>query len=206
MGRPVFLYFVDRGRDRPEWHRAPYHRYLICTNKNAAYLEAGDSDRGACVWSRGVGPGGEGWLWERWHGLDIDYAGLVKAVTLPDGCCVAFVHPHRELPPWTLLSHAVWWSDKTMPEWLAAAGVRRPEDSFSREAIERASHLGFVCGKQKTYVYAAADVLPLTDWLEKNGFADAARAVREQFGSSGFCAESQRQAQHPAQADLFGEG
>lgn len=130
------LYFIDRGHDKPDWHKAPYHRYLLCTMRKVAKWQAGWTGDGATVWSRSTAAlGGEGFLLERWRGFDIDYGHVVRTVTLPDGTESAFVHPHKDEPPWNVLHLAVWWSRSKVPEWLAGKGVALPNDEFSMDTI-----------------------------------------------------------------------
>lgn len=142
MTLPRILYFIDRAQDRPEHHQAPYHRYLLCTDRKRAEWEGGDGYKGCWVWQRSsVQEGGEGFLIVRWKGLVIDYGALVKSWLLPDGTPTGFVHPsilgegRWTRPPWSLLSQAVWWSDKTIPMWLCKLGVDLPADDFSRQRM-----------------------------------------------------------------------
>jgi hypothetical protein len=72
-----------------------------------------------------------GWLLERWKGLDLDLGHVVHACRLPDGTTSGFGHD-RKAEPWTLLSGAVWWSDKRMPDALAKAGVVYPPDAHTQ--------------------------------------------------------------------------
>ena len=71
MGRPTRLYFIDRG-EKPAHHKAPFHRYVICTNQNSAYWQAGTTADGRC-WTREASHDGGGWLLLRWKWFDVDY-------------------------------------------------------------------------------------------------------------------------------------
>lgn len=137
MGLPRVLYFIDRAREKPEHHVAPYHRYLICTDRKRAFWEAGDTHDGAWIWQRDtIANDGCGWLLLRWKGLDIDHGTVVRGGELPDGAIMGFTHPHRDLPPWNVLDKTVWWSEKDIPLWLRARGVDRPADEFSLKLIK----------------------------------------------------------------------
>ena len=127
---PHVLYFIKR-QPRPDYHKAPYHRFIICTLAHTAKWEAGDSTARSCVWTRNAMNDGCGWLWRRWNGFDIDYGHIVKSVTLPNGKRVAFIHPHLHAEPWSLLVNAIWWSLHDLPTWLDERGVRLPTDEFT---------------------------------------------------------------------------
>lgn len=129
------LYLVKRG-PRPDYHKVPCHPVIICTKRDTAEWEAGNSSRRAWVWemfdgARDIG----GWLLVRWEGLDIDYRPVVSGFTLPDGTETAFWHKHDRPLPWDLLKGAVWWSDRRMPDWLKEAGAVYPPDQFTRDRI-----------------------------------------------------------------------
>jgi hypothetical protein len=138
--RPTRLYFIDRG-PQPENHKAPYHRFLICTDKKTAEWEVGHSSRPGWLWVRDeVGDrehGGSGWLILRWNGLVIDYGPVVHSFLLPDNKRTGFSHPGQNEAPWWMLKEAVWWSTKMIPWWLVDIGVKPPEDSFSLDLISK---------------------------------------------------------------------
>lgn len=180
MAFPRYLYFIDRGRDRPDWHKAPYHRYLICTNVSAAYWEAGWTGNGASLWMRHTTQNdGSGWLLLRWKGLDIDYGGLVKGGDLFDGGCMGFVHPHRPAPPWSVLAQAVWWSTRTIPPWLRDMGIAPPSDPHSLDSI-RQPPIQADQRNRRQYI-VGADAEAIADFLEETGHAEACHAVRQRF-------------------------
>lgn len=134
------IYLIKRG-PRPEHHRAPYHPVLICDRKDMAKWEAGWTGDRAWLWSHhDPNTLSGGWLIERWEGLDIDYGGLVKGGTLPDGAHMGFYHGRvKDDPnpqePWILLPGAVWWSVKPMPPAVQEAGVVYPVDHFTQQRI-----------------------------------------------------------------------
>jgi hypothetical protein len=131
------LYLIQRG-PKPEYHKAPFHRVIICTSKKVAEFEAGSSADHAWIWLRGSLDNGEGFLIVRWNGLDIDYGPVVFAFKLPDGTGSAFHHPDKNGTPWQLLKGATWWSSRKVPEWLQKKyGVSPPSDEFSQSAICR---------------------------------------------------------------------
>lgn len=154
--RIMTIYLIKRG-PRPDHHRAPYHPVVICDRKDMAKWEVGWTGDRAWLWSH-CEPGtlGGGWLLERWEGLDLDYGGLVKGGTLPDGTHMGFFHKQRDRgyaprtgddkpvwlgydetlqEPWTLLPGAVWWSAMPMSKALQEAGVVYPSDSFTQQRI-----------------------------------------------------------------------
>lgn len=127
------LYFVKR-RPRPDWHKAPYHQFIICTRRAIAKDMAGASSERGWVWEQ-IDSEYSGWLLCRWEGLDLDYGGVVHGFDLPDGTPAAFSNPHKNGEPWNLLDKAVWWSSRKMPDWLAKKGVVYPTDSFTQQFI-----------------------------------------------------------------------
>ena len=84
--------------------------------------------------------------------------------------------------PWRAIHEAVWWSDKDIPDWLVALGVALPKDGFSLDRIREVTppHNG---PKQK-YVFPGAEVVSFADWLEDEGFSEAAKRTRERLGLS----------------------
>jgi hypothetical protein len=130
------VYLIKRGPREPH-HRAPFHPVIICAKRGVAKWEAGWTGAAAWVWSHERGLRVGGWLLERWNGFDVDYGHVVRGVTMPDGTDAAFVHEHTGREPWPLLAGAVWWDDKSMPRWIADAGVVYAPDAFSQEAILR---------------------------------------------------------------------
>lgn len=135
------LYLVSRGL-RPGHHKAPFHPVILCTQKWFARWEAGDSTRPAWIWENDDVPEPRGgWLLVRWNGLDIDYGGLVKSVTLPDGTHGAFWRDYSHTDTSnvvSILNGAVWWTaKKRIPPYLAAKGVVYPPDEFSQDTIIR---------------------------------------------------------------------
>lgn len=183
MGRPRSLYFIDRG-ERPETHRAPYHRYIICTDAARAYWEAGPwSGSGAWMWTKGASADCQwhGWLLLRWFGLDIEYGGLVHGRTpsdrLPDGCYPGFSHPAPDGMPWPALPLAVWWSDKEIPAYLAELGVKLPEDRFSLDDIANPNQR-LEYRKNTRVLFPSEEVAHLSDWLEDRGHVEAAEDMR----------------------------
>ena len=131
-GAPRTLYLIKRG-PRPEFHRAPYHRVIICTRKHTAKWEAGWTGDCACVWEKDADPS-SGWLLVKWFGLDIDYGHIVRGSDLFRGGRTG-IHHDRAKEPWSLLKRAKWWSDHRIPGWLIDAGVKPPRDMFSRKTI-----------------------------------------------------------------------
>lgn len=149
------VYLVKRG-PRPETHKAPFHPVVICSRRHTMKWESGWTGGRSWVWDHEGREEFCGWLLLRWEGLDIDYGGLVKCCTLPDGTKTGFFHRHRDLgydrpgevgakhlgystelqEPWSLLPGAVWWSDHPMPEWLRISGVVPVSDSFSLKVIQ----------------------------------------------------------------------
>jgi hypothetical protein len=127
------IYFVKKG-PRPDWHKAPYHQFIICTRRALAKWEAGASSERSWIWEQ---PGGEGagWLLWRWKGLDLDYGPVVHGFNLPDGTEAAFSHPLKNGEPWCLLAETTWWSSRKMPEWLHKVGVKYPTDAFTQQRI-----------------------------------------------------------------------
>lgn len=190
MGLPRTLYFIDRG-EQPEHYRAPFHQHIICTDRQVAYWQAGSTRDGAWMWVReaagasGNRPGGCGWLLVRWRGLDIDHGNVVSAPTLPDGTVAGFVHPHRtDMKPWSVLPSAVWWSEKSIPGWLQAIGVRWPKDQFSRDQILNPYRQrdGF---RKTRYVFPSQEGAALADWLEDHNHESAAQDLRNFLLSRG---------------------
>ena len=180
MALAKVLYFIDRGHARPSGHRAPYHRYLVCTEYARARQEAGDTGARAYIWERVAWGSDSGWLLVRWKGLDIDYGYVVHSPELPDGTRAGFVHPHKaDEMPWVVLGQAVWWSEKSIPRWLEQRGVKLPGDAFSRGRIR-----GEVMENRRRvrYVFPDDTVLVLGDWLEERGHAAAAADIRRQMG------------------------
>ncbi|MCK5218681.1 hypothetical protein KAR10_04115 [bacterium] len=130
------IYLIKRG-PRPDYHRAPFHPVIVCAKKYMAKREAGCTEDRAWLWSReSTKLNGEGFLLERWNGLDIDYGHLVREVgPMPDGTHTAFFHPHKKGEPWSLLDGAVWWDNKKMPPGFEKAGVVYPPDDFTQTRI-----------------------------------------------------------------------
>ena len=126
------VYLVER-QSRPNWHRAPYHRVILCDLIAVARAEAGWSGDRASIWEHEWGTTGGGWLVRRWRGLDIDYGYLVRATELPDGSITGF--RHRDAHPWPILAQAVWWSPRPVPDRWAKRGISIPDDDFSRSRI-----------------------------------------------------------------------
>lgn len=129
------LYLIKRG-PKPEYHNAPFHPVICCANKGVARWQVGATDDRAWLWSQCPCTPGHGLLLERWEGLDIDYGHVVHGFTLPDGTEAAFHHPHHKPETWALLSGAIWWSTKRMPDWLAEQGVIVAPDDFTRDMIK----------------------------------------------------------------------
>jgi hypothetical protein len=151
---------IKRG-PAPTYHRAPYHRVIVCAKRHVGRWEAGWSGDSAWVWSHERGTRAGGWLIERWNGFDIDYGHVVRGFTLPDGTDAAFVHEHTGREPWTLLAGAVWWDDRKMPAWLLDAGVIYPPDAFSQQGILLAIGDGNIRSEAPSHWPAAA---PLQQW------------------------------------------
>lgn len=133
------LYLLKRG-PRPAHHNAPFHQVIICSQKWIARWEAHDSNEPAWIWeNEDVKEPRGGWLLVRWMGFDIDYGGLVKGITLPDGTQAAFWRDYEH--PTTpnvinILSGAVWWTaKKPIPAYLVQKGVVYPSDEFTRQRI-----------------------------------------------------------------------
>lgn len=205
MFTPPNLYFVDRG-ERPEFHAAPYHRYLVCPSRPVALWEAGPSHHRACVWVRpNRRPDGSGWLLLRWQGLDVDYGPVVTGFDLPAGGKAGFAHPPDRMP-WPALGRAVWWSRLDVPEWLGRMGVMPPADSFSVDAIRRGLVATQSATWKKRYVFPGEEVAQLSDWLDDAGFPEAAARMRDEFRVE-VRAESRIDAGKRLEATLFdGEG
>lgn len=135
---PRNLYLIKRC-ERPAYHKAPYHRVIICDRKYVALWQAGDTGALAWVWSSPNDPQ-YGWQIERWQGLDIDYGHVIHHVPLPDGTSTGFWHwnnidhPHIAMFR-SLFEGAVWWSDRKIPKWLEERGVIYPPDQFTRQRI-----------------------------------------------------------------------
>ncbi len=131
------LYLIKRG-PKPEYHRAPFHPVILCDRKRIAMWEASWSGSQAWVWARdGLRNDGQGWLLQRWNGLDIDYGHVVRDFVLPDGNHAAFYRDYEPFPQGIqdLFAGAVWWSDKRMPAWLQERGVIYPPDAFTQQWI-----------------------------------------------------------------------
>lgn len=131
---PRSLFLVKRG-PRPQYHSAPYHPVILCSNRKIARHQAGWSGDLSSVWEKWPSGSDGGFLIRRWNGLDIDYGWLVRGHSLPDGTESGFYHD-REGEPWSLLSSSVWWSTRNrVPEWLDGI-VSLPSDSFSLTMID----------------------------------------------------------------------
>ena len=125
------LYLIRR-QPRPDYHKAPYHRVIVCALKRIARWEVGWTGDRSWLWTKQNEPF-TGWLLERWEGLDIDYGHIVRGGKLPDGTDMAFHHPHgSNSGTWDLLRGAVWYSDKPIPTWLVERGVVYPPDDFTQ--------------------------------------------------------------------------
>ena len=124
MSKARALYFLDRGHERPESHRAPFYRYLIFTEERRADFHMEDSTLPGNLWYRSTAEvSGEGFLLLRWQGLIVNYKGLVRGGDLIGGGRMGFSHPHNGREPWSLLSKAAWFSKHEIPRWLLDAGV-----------------------------------------------------------------------------------
>ena len=127
------LYLIKRG-PKPPWHRAPFHPVIICDRKRIAKVQAGNSADFAWVWTK-ANEAYTGWFIERWNGLDIDYYPVAVSFTLPDGLHAGVFHDRNADEPWVILDGAVWWSEKRIPPWLEAKGVRYIPDRHSRQRM-----------------------------------------------------------------------
>lgn len=129
------FYLIKRG-SRPDYHKAPFHPYIICDNRRVATREVGPSSGQAWLWS--CCGEYEGWLLERWQGLDIDYGNVVYGFDLPDGSHAAFWRSSRDWPDGVrdLIAQAIWWSNKRIPAWLLAEGVKYSPDYFTQQRIQ----------------------------------------------------------------------
>lgn len=125
------LYLIIRG-EQSEFHKAPFHPYIICTQKHTADWEAGDSNEKATVYMK---PADEysGFLMVRYKGFDIDYGNVVKEIELFDGTTASFSHTGDY--PWNILDKCIWWSYSEMPEWLKKEGVQFAQDEFTKSTI-----------------------------------------------------------------------
>lgn len=133
------LYLIKRG-ERPTYHKAPFHPVIICTRKDVAIWQAGDTSAGAWVWVQAYRQHGgrSGWLLHRWNGLDIDYGHVVHSFALPDGIRAGFWRDYQtedENYIGNLLPGAIWWSTERMPDSYSQWGVVYPPDEFSQMCI-----------------------------------------------------------------------
>lgn len=133
------LYLIQRG-PRPAYHVAPFSPVIVCDRRDVALIEAGWTGDEAWVWSaqrdKALGVSG-GLLLERWMGLLVDYGGLVRGCTLPDGTHVGFHHRSNAPETWALFAGAVWWSERELDEPLRRLGITAASDDWTRGAIAR---------------------------------------------------------------------
>lgn len=129
------LYLIEQGA-RYFRGKAPYHPVIICTARHTAKWQAGGSPDGATVWSqsniRQDSKNLHTWFLNKWKGLDCcTFHGAAVYFDLPDG---SNTRQHSERAH-TLVSGAVWWSDKPLPHFLRELGVIEAPDDFTRERI-----------------------------------------------------------------------
>lgn len=129
------IYLIKRG-PKPEYHKAPYHRIIVCDLEYIMKSEADWTGNKCLAWTKDNDPY-TGWLIIKWKGLNIDYGHIVRVCVLPDGKTKTGIFHDRNKEPWKLLKKATWFSCNKLPDWLINSGVTYPKDDFTQEAILR---------------------------------------------------------------------
>lgn len=124
------LYLIVRG-EKSEHHNAPFHPVIVCSRKHTAQWEVKEPQDGATLFYNLMGnDAGANWGLGKYKGYDCDanhYFELFDGVNSKD------ITSRDNI--FSLLKGAIWWSYDECPQWLLDAGVKYPEDKFTKQVI-----------------------------------------------------------------------
>jgi hypothetical protein len=153
----VNLYLVHRGFARPKFmHKSLiWHPVIIATAWHTAKWETHQNltaPHPGTIWAQSGH--GAGWMLCSWHGMDVDhFAVRGYREKLPDGLHFGCEHDRNSIP-WTLLAHAIWYSARKRPAYVAELGVTLPTDRFTLERIEEDAGMCTLPESQQRKIHA----------------------------------------------------